>query len=162
MFLLTKQNPWRWIATNGYLQRIFWGPVDGCVDQTASTVIDEKNKEKKENGVHDCNFQIGDDPRLIRCAKMLMYCCLQLLTGLGQRLSRASVSLHSLTFLKGWFQVVCSVVKIKLGLLSKRTLNFSKLTRSTFFVSKYSRKKIMAHKINVHRRYKYKISVLWS
>ena len=113
MFLLTKQNPWRWIATNGYLQRIFWGPVDGCVDQTASTVIDKKTKEEKENGVHDCNFQIGDDPTLIRSANMLMYCCLQLLTGLGQRLSRASVSLHSLTFLKGWFQVVCSAVKNK-------------------------------------------------
>ena len=65
-----------------YLQRIFWGPVDGCVDKTASTVVDEKTKEKKENSFHDGNFPNGDDSSLIRYA-MLMAFCLQLLTGLG-------------------------------------------------------------------------------
>lgn len=71
-------------SQRGYLQRIFWGPVDGCVDKTASTVVNEKTKEKKENDFHDGNFPNCDDPSLIGYA-MLMCFCLQLLTGLGSR-----------------------------------------------------------------------------
>ena len=59
---------------NCYLLRIFRGPVDGCVDKTASSVVvDEKTKERKENGFRDSNFPNGDDPRLIQsAAKMVL------------------------------------------------------------------------------------------
>jgi len=57
---------------NCYLQRIFRGPVDGCVDKTASNVVDEKTKERKENGLCDGNFPNGDDPSLIQSAAKIV------------------------------------------------------------------------------------------
>ena len=59
---------------NCYLLRIIRGPVDGCVDKTASSVVvDEKTKERKENGLCDGNFPNGDDPSLIQsAAKMVL------------------------------------------------------------------------------------------
>jgi len=40
---------------------------------TVSTVVDEKTKERKENGLCDGNFPNGDDPSLIQsAAKMVL------------------------------------------------------------------------------------------